>query len=787
MNDRYRLRDLVIDEARLRRFYRFMDPTGLVVGGNISPNWMLDGTSFWYAHGAPRDTVILRVDGATGNVAPLLDVTRTRKALTELLGRESPGNGLPFESIVELGGGCYQFTFEGTEYALSRDDYVIGAVGRSATAHAGQSGSRDASTDVTKRMTPQFYRRPIWMLEPMLVTEAPSPDKRWFASLKDGNIVLRSPADDRTVPLTADGTPAFAWDIEAPRIKYTAGAGIEQHRLDPWSPDGHRLFAIKYDRRAVPEIPYIRYLKREEEVCSHKIQRAGGPMDIAHPHAIDVLAKRVQRFDLGDTENQYFTLIGWTPGGAEVIFTRHSRDFKTVDVLAGDPTDGSVRVVLSESTDTFIAIQHEVLFGGDNHVTLLPDGSGLVWRSARSGWHHLYLYALDGILVRALTGGDFPVIDVVAVDQGGGWLYFTAHHDQERPYDTHLCRVKLSGGAIQRLTQLDGQNVVSMSPSRQTFTVVNSRCDRPFRTDFFTQEGRHLTSVQKADVTALEAQGYVASEEFTVLAADGKTELWGIMHKPPDFDPRKKYPVIDHLYAAPVVAMVPHGFDLGRNSQSRLDRALTQLGYIVISVDARGTPERSKAFQDAVYRNWGRHEIADHVATLNQLGSRHGFIDLDRVGVWGHSWGGYFALRALAQAPDVFHVGVAAAPGSDVYDSIFYEPYLDLPTRSKAAYDYASNHEWLRRITGKLLMAVGTCDSYIYAHTIELTHHLIEAGVDHELVVLPEAFHSFSGKNDEYFIHKFVKHFELHLKARDRTTAATVTRRIPRRESIESD
>lgn len=768
MNDRYRLREVVRDDSRLKGFCRFMEPAGLITGGKIAPHWMLDGTSFWYADRVPQETVILRVDGETGKAAPLFDVAKTRKALATHLDRDPPYKGLPFDSVVELGEDRYRFSFEGTDYVLSTDGYAIEAAsGENAVSHDMHAVSRLLGVDPMGRDVPRFYRRPMWLMEPMLVTEAPSPDRCWFASVKEGNIVLRASADDRTVPLTSDGTPDFAWDIEAPRFRLSAGMDTGEHVLNPWSPDGKRMFAIKVDRRAVPDLPLIRYLKREEESCAFKIQRAGGPMDIAHPHVIDVLAKRARRFDLGGTEDQFFTLIGWLPDGSEVLFTRHSRDFKTVDVLAGNPVDGSVRAVFTENAKTFVAIQHDVIFSGDNHVTILPDGSGMIWRSARSGWNHFYLYTLDGTLVRALTHGEFPVIDVMAVDPEDGWVYFTAHHDQDRPYDTHLCRVKFTNAEVQRLTPLDGQNVVSVSPRKNTFTVVNSRPDRPFRTDFHACDGKHLLNVQHADVTALEALRHVASEEFTVTAADGKTVLWGVMHKPADFDPKKKYPVIDHIYGGPQLAMVAHHFGLGDDCHSRLNHALAQLGYIVISVDARGTPERSKAFQDVVYRNWGRHEIPDHVATLEQLARRHAFIDLNRVGVWGHSWGGYFTIRALAQAPEAFHVGVASAPGTDPYDLFIYEPYLDLPTRTSAAYDYAKLYPWAGRITGKLMLVVGTSDPICYSNTLEMAHYLIQAGVDHELVVLPEGYHAILCKDQEYyFVHKLVKHFELHLKPR---------------------
>lgn len=773
-DDRYGLGGVVADSAQLQRFARFVEPEGLAVGGWVTPNWMLDGASFWYAERAPEDTVILRVDGQTGEATPLFDVARTRAALTALLGRDLPYRGLPFDAIVELGGDRYRFGFEGRQYILSLASYEVQRV---AAGHGVSKEMRAVlqllDVDATNREVPRMYRRPMWLVEPQLVPEAPSPDRRWFASVRDGNVVLRSPLDDRTMSLTGDGTPDFAWDIETRRSKLSAGLEIGEHQLEPWSPDSTRLFAIKVDRRLVPTTSIVRYLKREEECTAVRMQRAGGPMDIAHPHVIDVLAKRARRLDLGNTEDQFITLIGWLPDGSEVLFTRHSRDFKNVEVLAGDSRDGTVRVVLAEQSATFVGLQHDVIYWGDNHATILPDGTGLIWRSARSGWNHFYLHGLDGKPFRALTQGEFAVIDVVAVDQERGWVYFTAHHDPNRPYDTHLCRVQLSCGPIERLTSLDGHNAVTISPQKKTFTAVNSRPDRPFRTDFHACDGKHLATLQRADVSGLDALGYVASEEFTVQAADRETVLWGVIHKPADFDPGKKYPIIDHLYGGPQLALVAHRFGLGEDTESRLDRALAQLGYIVVSVDARGTPERSKAFQDVVYGNWGRHEIADHVAMLRQLAQRHSFIDLERVGVWGHSWGGYFTIRALAQAPDVFHVGVASAPGNDPYDAILYEPYLDLPTRAKAAYDYADNYRWADRILGKLMMIVGTTDALCYSNTLEMVHYLIQAGVEHELVVIPGAVHAYRGvKGEEYFIRKLAAYFETHLKTRRREAAS---------------
>lgn len=707
MRDDFNLRGVISDPTALDRFHRYMAPDDLVVGGRIQPIWLADDDAFIFAEPSQDGEIWFRVSGKSGERSVLNDAQRAR-ALAQV--------------------------------------------------------ANQSAADISGNADGHSFRRQNWSAEASVVPEVRSPDGAWMARLDAGNINLRSLSDNRIAALTSDGGADHGWDIEAVRLKMGGDGDLQRRLVDPWSPNSNYLFALKVDRRSVPDLAFVRPLKREEELCTIKIQRAGGPLDVAQPYIIDILSKRAIHLDVGDTLDSYLTLVGWLDDSSEVLFSQHSRDFRSVTIYAAD-LSGKVRKVLSESADTFVAIQHDVIYFADNHLTLLPDSKGIIWRSSRSGWNQLYHYELGRESSgRQITSGNFAVNDVVAFDSALDRVYFSAHHDPDRPYDLHLCSVNLEGGAVARLTSRDGQNLAKMAPSLSHFVVTNSTPSRPYQTFACSAEGEELACLTQADVGGIEGLGGIISEEFQALAADGETVLWGVLHRPADLDPSKSYPLIDHIYAGPQLSFVSRGFGLGGDTLSRLDRALAQLGYIVFTVDARGTPGRSKAFHDVVYRNWGRHEIADHAAVVRQLADRYPYIDANRVGIWGHSWGGSFATRALAQAPDVFKVAVGSAPGTDVYDSILYEPYLGLPAESREVYDFASNHGWLKHIRGKLLLLVGSADPAIFWHTIEVADFLIKASVDHELVILPDASHAYTGANDRYFVHKLVCHFERYLR-----------------------
>jgi dipeptidyl aminopeptidase/acylaminoacyl peptidase len=259
-----------------------------------------------------------------------------------------------------------------------------------------------------------------------------------------------------------------------------------------------------------------------------------------------------------------------------------------------------------------------------------------------------------------------------------------------------------------------------------------------------------LSELSTADRHRLDEIGWVPPREFTVTAADGQTELWGTMFFPHGFDPDRSYPLVEVIYGGPQIAVAPHSF-IG--AFTRYGQSVAQLGYVTVILDARGTPERSKAFHDVVYRNWA-HYVDDHAEALRQLIARENFLDGSRVAVMGHSWGGYSAFRCLADRGDVYRAAISSAPGFDPYSSVLYECYLGLPQTSRAAYDAAQTLTLADKLAGAFLLVCGTSDHATWTDAVKMTEALIRAGKPHEFVVLPEQVHGYDSAHDRYYWHK---------------------------------
>jgi len=708
-------------------YYRYLEFPSLVKGGSIEPHWMADGSSFWYAEGAPANTIIWKVDPKANTKAPLFDTERLRQALTPTLGHEPPYKRLPFEefTFMEDDEKAVKFTVENKDFILRLDTYGI-------------SRAPTAPEDDNEWLVPQViqkYFNSTGAGDVPDIMEILSSDHRWFASVRDYNLWLRSTDDDRAVQLTTDGIRDYGW-------------GRYWHDWAWWSPNSRKLVVKKGDYRNVPQYAIVDYLGPTDDVKWSLSE--SDPWPPSELFVVNILTKKLVRIDTG---GESLFVLGWRPDGSELLFLHRDPMSTKLDLMAANPSTGSTRIILTESRTTWgFWLQWERLF------TSLEDGARFIWRSERDGWNHLYLYDFDGHLIRRLTEGLFPVVQVVAAAEKPGWVYFTAHGDPQRPYDTHLYRVDLEGNRLVRLTEATGQHDIQFAPSKAFFLDTHSTVDRPPTVELRRADGTSMQTLSKANIDDLRDLKWTPPEEFVVKAADGKTDLYGVLYKPYDFDPNKKYPVIDGIYGSPARTMVPRTFIPRGALIHRQARA--QLGFVYLMVDARGTPERGREFREVLYGNHGRIEIPDHVAALQQLADTRPYMDLSRVGIDGNSYGGYFAIRAMLLAPDVYHVGVASAPGGDREESVLLG--------NKEAYEYASNLNFAANLKGKLLLIHGTSDACApFSNTMKMVDAFIRAGKHFDLLVMPGQGHDITrrrGRSEPYWREAIRHYFQEHLK-----------------------
>lgn len=704
-------------------YERLLDFPALVKGGAVSPIWRNDGNRFVYLSTNNDRNIFLEVDPASGSVTPFFDVKRLQSAIIKVMGSEIFSNELPFQAFTFVNNDtAVRFEINERWFELFLNDYSVTEISPEKIVRLKRLKTRPV--DGTFPSTGPRYTH-----------EINSPTGNFSLSVKENNLWLRYFSDDRFVQITHDGTERYQW----------TGA--------TWSEDGTVLAAFKQDSRQVHYMPVTHWLKRQEEVQYHLYPQAGGPTPQLQLVFIDVLNRSRVPVNLGQ-DATYVRVLGWHPNKAELLFFWLARDGKRIELRAAQRHTGTLRVLWAEENrDTFV-VDH-MQFAAKPAFKMLSDGRFII-SSERSGWNHLYLYGPRKgkyPLIKQLTNGHFPVQAIVDVDPDTNSVYFLARNDSERVYDQHLMRVGLNGRAQTQLTEDTGHHQVQFSPSKDYFLDIHSTVNRPQVVQLrLTSDGRLVKTLEKMDITALTGLGWRAPEEFVAKAADGKTDLHGIIRKPWNFDPAKSYPVIEYIYAGPQRTNVPRTFvPQVATSHMIFSNALSQLGFIVVTVDARGTPERSKQFQDTVYGNLGRHEISDHSAALREMAESRPFMDMNRVGVFGNSYGGYFTIRALLQNPDLFQVGVASAPAVHLHTVAAgtVESYMggkpqDVPT----AYEHANNLSLVNKLKGKLLILHPTSDINVpFAHSMQLIDGLIQAEKQYDFKAMPEGNHHYKYVN----------------------------------------
>ncbi|QTH20194.1 S9 family peptidase [Rhizorhabdus wittichii] len=685
--------------ARLRLF------PDLVRGGAIEPRWLGKGGDFLYVTGEGEHRTLWRFDSRRGSALRLLDKGNIcgRLSLAEscdasaLLATIAWRQGI---ATLRSGNASYRIDAEGRITPISAADRTA-----------------------LDRREPRRVKVAYPSTTPDLF-EVPAPDGDRLLTLSGGDLAIRDASTDQLSIVARAASPAEEWTLDGAR----------------WSPDARWAAILRTDSRELSRLPVVDWLSDVNDVAYQPFPIASGSPLVRSLHLLDTTTGRITQIWVpGDGET--IQIAPFTAGG-KLRYAILSRDLRRADLFEADPVSGKSRHLLTESDDVFLYWWEDV-FQTLRFYTPLADGC-FIWASERSGSNQLYLHSADGRLIRQLTFGSSPVVRVIGVDERRGWVIYKVHDDPRRPYDTQLATVGLNGKGARRLTRETGQHHAIVAPDGSLIVDVQGAVDRPVATDVLATDGRRLARLETADASALYALGWQPPEEVLVKADDGVTDIAATVYKPIGFDPSRKYPVVEAIYGGGFKTVAQHGWG-PTDSRGAYLQALAQRGFIGVVIDARGTPGRSRAFQEVAARSFGQHEIADHAAALRNLAATRPWMDLERVGIFGISFGGYYTVRALLQRPDLYKVGVAlstAEIGSMTWD-IATVPYLGPYKGREKAYLDAGNIPLANRLDGKLLMVIGSDDvNTPISQTLRLADAFIRADKRFDMLVVPGANHA---------------------------------------------
>ncbi len=597
----------------------------------------------------------------------------------------------------------------------------------------------------------------------------PSPDGKRAAFIRDWNLWVRDLTTGQDRQLTTDGVKDFGYATD------NAGWIRSDRAIVLWSPDSKRIATFQQDDRPVGEMYLVSTAVGHPRLDAWKYPLPGDSVvSMIHRVIIDVDAGRLVRLQMPpdfhrSTVCDHIVCEGtrladaqWSPDGARLAFVSSSRDHKVAQLRVADASTGAVRDVLEERVATYFES------GSDRENWYVSWSTNeVLWFSERDDWGHLYLYDLTtGKLKNRVTSGEGNVSEILRVDEKARTVLFVGV-GRERgrdPYFRHLYRVGFDGRNVRLLTPEDGDHAVNLSPSGAHFVDSWSRPDVPPTSVLRDMNGRVVLALEKTDISRLVATGWTPPIPFTVKARDEKTDLYGLMFRPSSFDSTRRYPIIVHHYPG------PQGGSVGSRSfaPSRGDtRAIAELGFIVIQLDGMGLPGRTKSFHDAYYGNMGDNGLPDQVTGVRQLAQRHRWIDLDRVGIYGHSGGGYSSADAILRYPDFFKVAVSQAGNHDnrIYEDDWGEKWQGLLERrpdGTTNYDNQANQLLAKNLKGKLLIAWGTMDDNVPPNnSLVLIDELIRHNKDFDVIPFPNRRHGFG--NEPYMMRRRWDYFVTHL------------------------
>ena len=704
------------DYARAESFLS-ATTTPLVSGLVTNPTW-LNGDRLVYRNSIPEGVEYVLADPAKGTRTRAFDHTRLAKSLSTVADTTLGPFDLSFRRVSFTDdGGSVTFTVRGRQYKCNLRSYEC-----------------------------ESTRGQDWKA-------VLSPDGKHAAFIRDYNLWVREVESGEETQLTTDGVEDFGYATN------NAGWIKSDRPVLLWSPGSDKIATFQHDGRGIGKMYLVRtkvghpqleewtyplpedsVIFRLHRVVIHldgpRVVRLQMPPD---PHR-STIADHVADF------RGNWLDVEWSQDGSVLAFVSSSRDHKQATLRLADPETGAVRDVLEEKVDTFFE-------SGFNKINwhILNAANEAIWFSERDDWGHLYLYDLrDGKLKHRITSGDWAVLQLLRVDRKRRMLIFTAAgREGGDPYFHYLYRIKMNGKGLKLLTPEKAHHRVTLSPSGRYFVDSYSTPAVPPVTVVRTAKGKKVQTLEQADISRLQATGWQPPVPITVKARDGKTDLYGLMYKPTNFDASKSYPVLNYVYPGPQTGSVgSRAFRPSRGDK----QAVSELGFIVVEVDAMGTPGRSKSLHAAYYGNMGDNGIPDQIAAIRQLAAQNKWMDLDRVGIWGHSGGGFASADAILRYPDFYKVAVSEAGNHDNrnYEDDWGEKWQALLVTNpdgSSNYDNQANQLLAKNLKGKLLLAHGTMDNNVPpSNTLLVVNALIAANKDFDLLLLPNRRHGFGSE-----------------------------------------
>ena len=707
--------------------------------GDVAPNWMEKTNRFWYRSTSAKGTEFLLVDAAQNTSAPAFDHARLAEALATASHRTYQATELPFDTFDFVEDGkAIRFDVDDSTWTCRLASYECKAT-RNANGAMGGPGAPAQGIGGAQPGADVYENR--------------SPNKRWAAYTKDHNLYVRDTVTGAVLQLTRDGVPGYDYAAAIPELRSLITEGVEKgedvrERPDLfWSPDSTKLVTFRIDSRNSGRFTTLQFVPPDQlrpKPYDYVYPLPGESLPRAEIMVFDVLSGKRVDVKTDPLEIPFQGGPGffdWLPDNKNFSYEHGTRGNKETELRVVNAETGEQKVLINEEGTLYVD-------PGEHFVRNIPDNGGFIWSSERDGWNHLYLYNDKGQLQNQVTKGPWVVRQIEYVDAKGHQIYFLANGREkgEDPYETHLYRVNFDGSGLQLLTPEDANHTVEFSPTNEYFVDNFSRPDLPGQSVLRrAKDGSEVRTLEKADVSALVAMGWKAPEPFAGKATDGKTDLYGLIWRPSNLDTSKKYPIIEQVYTGPQGFFTPKSFAASMRLQS-----MAELGFVIVMVDGRGTTGRSRAFHEYSYHNLGG-SFEDHMTMIKEMAAKYLFMDIDRVGIFGTSAGGYGSAHAILQFPDFYKVCVSTSGDHDPrLDKAWWnEQYQGYPVGE----DYAeqSNTSMASKLKGHLLLIHGDIDDNVNpVETMRLVDALMTANKKFDMLYVPNMFHGDSGPHASY-------------------------------------